>query len=307
MSRQVDQAAELAFGFFHTKKANRNKNIHESVLFDANYHWVIKNKLEHNDVLDGQVAQGRAIFLIAKSRVKFHRISRAWFGRRIQNLFGDVRGQRQLIVRAQGKYRITANQEGGTEFAEGHLCLPPDLAIRLLNKGLIRFYDKDGSRVSRKSIISTLQQTEVEFYKGKCTATVRVATKDPNAPLIKEWFEAEWSEYADRMAACRVVDWGDLYTRGQEQAGLILRENEGDKMNLDSDESDSSTDEDETQEEEDAENEVTRDEIEKEKNEKGKTEKDKNEQYETEANRPEVQDVDQAQNGVEMTDIVPEE
>lgn len=244
MSVKDDSVTGNPFGFYYTRKALRNTTIYEKLLLDANYNWVIHNKLEHNGVLDEQVSQSKTTFLIVKGRVQFRRISYAWSGRKVQTLFANGIGRKQLVVRAGGEYEITAYKEGGTEFAEGHLCLQPELAIRLLKRGVVRWYGKGGGHVSRKSIIPTLQHTEMEYSKGKHIITVRNAHKDPNAALIKEWFDTEWSEYANRKAVCEVVDYGDVYTRGdgsgKAQALAKLLQAEANEIAPTSDESDSS-------------------------------------------------------------------
>lgn len=211
-SNQNGNEAQHRFGFCYTNKSAHETTNFEKALLNAYHRWIVTDTLDHNQVLDSQKQPGKVTFLIMNGRLKFERISFAWTGCKTQYLLPNAK--RQLAVRANGEYRVTATAEGGTDFLEGHVCLSPGLAARLLREGTLQWLGADGHRVPKKTILPMLDKAEIKVAKGQYAITVPSAAKDPNADLLQKWFNAEWNEYAAHRRAAQRVNYKGLYTDG---------------------------------------------------------------------------------------------
>lgn len=203
-------------GFVYTEKHQREMNKYVRALHKAAFPWVIYYSMDQGESFEDLSVKGKHVILLVKGRLEAENKSRAWMKPfdRVQTLDEATTAQKQLPIRANGKYDLTA--EIDSEFYEAHVCLSPSLAKELVEDGGLRFYTEDGKAAANATVVDLLRRTTFERTTKKNQVTVNVNV--PNfetsqvSKAIQDWFEAEWDKktYIKRRTAAKTLDREDL-------------------------------------------------------------------------------------------------
>lgn len=185
-------------GFDYTRKHEGKITKHEKALRDAGYPWVMLYAMDQGQTLKNLTEEGKHIILLEKGKLKAERMARAWVKPldKVETLDEASTGQRQLAVHANGTYELTAQND--SRFYEGHICLSPDLAYRMVECGRLKFYMGNGKAVATTALLDLLNETVLERKNKKGKMTVRVTV--PNCDIsvisktIRNWFKTEWKQ-----------------------------------------------------------------------------------------------------------------
>lgn len=205
-------------------------NKYEQAVRTAMYRWTTTQILDEDEAIKNKHELGNTVYLIVEGYLTLSRAGKrgrlvAFPGRNKVVHLGvqvhqpqDKRAilQRQLAVRKGGLYDLEARHEGGCTFVEGHVCLSPEVAIRLLEAGEIRWRSEAGKTVARKTIVGLLgnmtiasQQVRDRQRPSQTKMELRVSVPSngrtaKNAGELQRWFQNEWNKYEARRA--RIVD-----------------------------------------------------------------------------------------------------
>lgn len=238
-----------ASGFFYTTAARRQTSKAEQALLDAAFPWVITNNLAKETKLDKLSQRSKTAFLICKGQLQFERLSKAWPGNKIQHVRDHSSSRiskRHITTTANSAYSVKARRTEAT-FVEGQVCLSPELAVRLLERGVVRYYAEDeGKHVRKNVLIPLLEKTEFEGVRGKYIITIPGAKTDPIAQSLQDWFRAQWVDYSKKVKAQKYkrIIYNEKGTKNKDEAIRMGVDGDSDSDELPSDSAGSESEED---------------------------------------------------------------